>query len=1336
MNLLFEPSKLNPLLIKKYSKNLHSLPESTKIQVCLYKILEHNKLRFLKYLPPIIISSLLQQDDIKFYSLKLHFNLPFQDKLISELLSYIISNNNLKLLTFLEKFSTNKYFVFIFRRILKQHKFLENSKQHKFSKFKEMKKYLQNNLYVPKIVSRFLDYYKEFLPEDIVSNIIEVDMDISYFIKMIKSLRFDICNVKEELMKYEVFRDYAIRQGFKKNMFLIKYVKRDDFEFYLRINKMRLEEYFENGVVRDYKYYPHLQIYNFCLRNKININLNKEYIYNINVYKIDTNNSIRDIIKNINLESLFYRDCDILLLDLIIIILCTYKDTEYLDKLISLDESYGVLDQSLYYTLVNTNMIEYLKRNIKNIKNIPDDFLIRDIEIEDIERYKDTYLRDEMIQRALCLSTNKLVTNLLNKYEDERGIYYKILRDQIHNTNTINSARLDINTSNSVDIRIFDIETSNLDFQEYKIFILENFESDEIYNKVKDTPLFFKYCISHSKFTRRYFQSINPSTCTLEEGKNIHTIINKYNRENQDDIKDNIDIIKDKDNLDIINIKDNLDIINIKDNIDIINIKDNIDNNLIYKVATALFADLDNLTEDKVYLLNLVYHIRYNDGLYLFYKYSDVLIRHYINDKADSDYMYYLNNKYLVYVLDLDPKYFRYILKFISSLDFSYIKLLISLLNDTNLSCVQESKRLLNNMKCINTEINNLKSQIIESFINKMNTQNTLLSILSLQFNYMIDDTSLYFILELVRRYIKDYKEYIFIILSKIEKLVINKEYYKKEIINILSIFVIQNNYYIKECRDLIETNIKQLKDEFIEDNKFIIDDELDLLVENIDKDLRVGYFLVEILKIINDDILNEKIFRKKTKENEPLINRPNFLAYAFDLEIFYKYLEEFLPVLKKIYISRENKIAVEAFKKLIKTKQVEEFIIRESFINISTRLSCIEILHHTLDDNVLTVLYIYKYDTNALIRKRVTEVLKNKVENYNILLKRIYQDILRYLDLYYEDIQDIASNVISELISKYSGIIDYEYSKRYKKIYPLLLVEGIKKNKLIQETKEYLTQNNISNISTTNIVLDKSNTTNTSFIDLDTTNIVLDNISNISSISSFDNKSSEVLVGLLIEKDRDFVYEYLSHNLNIQILKDNPNHVYNLLMYKKELSNNLTILEILSEEEKRTLLLHLINNISEYKEGIIYLLQNIPNLDLSTFNINIIYLYLVNTNKTDINLYKKVFSKLEDDELQVLIEKKNYKNIVEVTYKNIKKYDRLLSVLMSQNNIKSIERINEIYEFIKEEDKERVVNYLIYNYLIYENRSIVKKALLEYKINKGGEVKLEIINMIINNIM
>lgn len=222
----------------------------------------------------------------------------------------------------------------------------------------------------------------------------------------------------------------------------------------------------------------------------------------------------------------------------------------------------------------------------------------------------------------------------------------------------------------------------------------------------------------------------------------------------------------------------------------------------------------------------------------------------------------------------------------------------------------------------------------------------------------------------------------------------------------------------------------------------------------------------------------------------------------------------------------------------------------------------------------------------------------------------------------------------------------------------------------------------------------------------------------------------------ILLEKDKEFMLKYLTERLHcnsvFKIIENNYYLVYTLLMYNNDLINNLDLLKLLNENDKKTLFEYITKSNKDYTESMAYLLQNTTNINISDCDIEIIYLYLCNCNSTDINLYKKVFNRLNNAKLQKLIIRRNYKYILDVSYKNITEYENLIKILTSKNNIQSIDRLYEIYGYVDNKSKERIVDYFIYNFLIYEHRGTIRSIFskIDYI---GGYKKDLILNVILN---
>ncbi|EEQ82553.1 hypothetical protein NCER_100706 [Vairimorpha ceranae BRL01] len=130
MNLDYLALKKSPFLIKKYVKNMHKLPADLQTKVALYKIVEHDKMKFLHFIPDSLLQTLKIQNDKKLYSLKYFLKVEINDKQLDKLIDLINRQDHLAILYHLDKLSTDISYVFVCRRILKM---------HKYNEFKDMK---------------------------------------------------------------------------------------------------------------------------------------------------------------------------------------------------------------------------------------------------------------------------------------------------------------------------------------------------------------------------------------------------------------------------------------------------------------------------------------------------------------------------------------------------------------------------------------------------------------------------------------------------------------------------------------------------------------------------------------------------------------------------------------------------------------------------------------------------------------------------------------------------------------------------------------------------------------------------------------------------------------------------------------------------------------------------------------------------------------------------------------------------------------------------------------------------------------------------------------------
>lgn len=1609
--LLITLKKMYPSNIKKLSRKFKSLPTVLKQQVAHYQVHVNHKYKYIKYLCEYKnseIDKILVNNDIKNDSVTnikninnknctyfINNYLTQSQKIeLSTLDLLITEKNHLKILNFLDRstipFQILRYYL----------------KSQKYNKFKSIETYIQSNLYVPDIVSTFLDHYKDYLPDDIITTLVLSKINLKCIAKLLSKmiihnkdiiLQEDVLEKLMELFIYKscpcVYNILVYKCLFKNCGFLYKYVKRDDYEFYLRIlclcdisvkkensnlnidgkinkkinkyenytNKEKLEYYLNNQIESNHKFYPHMLIYNSiknnilnfvqndlvfiengCIENKLYnqtmvflFGNNKVFIdgnKNVNCINIKKNESINekicmnkecikinkykkdeDCINNEKSKHIHKNDC--------INIKCNngYKYTEFniIDTfLIQLLVEVSVtmnkpltyffninkkIDDQIFFSLVKHNkidlLVEYVDRfyisdrfiynvlvwknsyrdnfNIKNGKSIKinngknkgddnkniyygkikdDDNIIDDINnIQNnlktiIDKYKDTNLKNLVFS---YLSTSQSFLNIFNTslslFPDERSPYLEILSQQVL------QGKFHISVFNYLDyFQIIKMIVKNIkDFEIYNILLkLVDNEKSNNKNKININRNFFKDLLtdySINFYPHEYITNVDQENCTIEEGINLFKILCNSKRET---IGCNINFNTESHLIYYLGTNKKIDDIECCD----ICIEHYIKYNNKKDIKNICINQNKAENSTNIFIVHnmqlfcyLLYKIRYNDGLCIFYKFYEYFILSYINKSLEYlEIMNYLKSPYILHSINIEP-YLRNLFKssinlkkfnekennknnFIQntnsnenfnsfSLDHSYIHTLFILLADSNKQVVNSSRMLLLQMK-LNPDLELLKSQIINSYTNKMTIQNTLYVLFNLQYNYMIDIYSIKFIIELVRISIKEYKEMVFKILKGLYNIVEDKEWYVKEVFCILNLFVVNNNFCIDECVNVMKEFVsRESNDSKINDKKVYVDldnnqqlqiSDFQPLIENIDKDLRISYFIVQILKLLNNTQLSIQIIKI-------LKNNLNFLSHAFDLEIFQEYLPEYFDKLKDIYNSKDNKIAIQAFSKLSGKEKVYKYLVNECFINSGNRICSLEIINNSkieFDSNKeysketvsninnvsfqsnipvpSTILYIFKYDSNQLVRKKVAELLKGKIENYNILIKNYWKNILGLLNKYYEYIPDTSVNVVRELVSKYYNSIDIEYCvKQYDNILSeILFVEGLKKEKWIDACRIYIIEKgkNIIEINRVNcdeekkiICDDISYKYMNKICGINDDGSISEDIffkNNTNKISKYNHYINYKLLEIFYGIDKQVVFEYLyilcnysTNNYLQTFLENNSNIIYNLVMYNLNFLNKPFIIELLNEKECKELLkLDLSENIKKM------VCEKISVEDLNEYDVDIIYLWLINNcveeqdgihekniNKYDkciknenrtikekntsntistkgnnftkntsnsiyIELYKRVFIKMDNDKLQSLILPCNYSYLLEVSYKNITDYSSLIDVLSTNQNIRSIERLSEIWTVCQDE---RIIDYLMYCYLIYELRSYCKRLLCDIKDYVGG-VKREIIDILI----
>lgn len=1215
----------------------------------------------------------------------------------------------------------------------------------KYPKFtsENMRKFILDNIWASEFLGDFLRLLKDLLPTEFFLIIQREDLKYTPFFKLIDNFEYKYISCLiykneffEVAMKSSRFKKFMLSKGFTlfndKDLldFIARWTKREDLEFYLlflikyrsRNDVVQIYEAYKNNKVAQESKTIHLNLFNLVQHISSIIEsgeMASEYkdinLYFMNFYKT---------FNRLDIQSLFNDTIGMSLLSLLIQFLTRvyFLFPQYQEEMTCFFQTVFRINQTRKNDLINKEMWIYLQHipelflsNIENFEKYEDETLASIIrgdkpsfELKDLEIYETSPLVTTVIDYIVKNYTlSEVLDVLISKYEDERDFYYEIVLKKSQN--------------HEYDTRILQLEDSLwLDKIFDEIFVEEK---DEIFDMLKShrSEFLFDYSVRHKKMRKRYFDLIDKNSCTRENGLEIYKIINK----------ERVGITLEG-------------CVNYIDAI----YKDASTGNIIYKCASSFLEDLDNLDCSKIELIYLLSFIRPDDGKYFLFKYfSEIVAPEVKNMKKNQnkeeemtkmmlDFIFsvYLVDKYFVFVMMGDlidclrnstqtGKYL--LLKNFNSLNVTrahiaeFLDIITSLLHDTNVNICTEAKRLLNNVSFMSPEMHSLRSQLIQCLIDKIYVKPFFETLYVQTFNHYMCINSLTLLVQVLRIYIKDYKEDVLFIIRNLPQVVKPSDfsYITPSIFNIMSKFVIEYQFYTEE---VVKTALVVLK--------YSKNVDFTLLIDNIDKSLSVGCLLVKTLKECDVEEQRRIIGKVIKKEKDDFHIPNNFLAYAPDLQVFNEYIEHIIPLLKEMYEGEDyekRKIAFNAFERI----NITDYLIQTALVNgWAIRLNTLDLFlkKNEFSDRVLAVIFILRHDPHSVVRKKAYELWKMNVENPNKKLKDIHCLIFEYVRYVKNNnaLRDSTTNTISEIVTKYVKYCEYYIQEHF----------------IVEELFDF-SDDKISDKITVNF---DDNLLRLPYIDVIEILLVECTKANKQLVLAYMFATQFISVPIykyLLQNDsyKDKIIELIKKNIQDERLKE----IFQDSKFAFDLYNttgNSLLLENMNENEKYRLLQKNISDLDRVRE---IFRASISSSELEQFilekDVDVQFLYLENISKLcDFGslqrIFNSVFMKIEDGRLQVLICKKNTKFILEVSYKNIRNFDKLFYLILQNNTLRSLERLYEIVEYVKGDfftsnsllelikDKETssrdnsdyILGYLLYNYLFYENRSGVKNCLMK----------------------
>lgn len=351
-----------------------------------------------------------------------------------------------------------------------------------------------------------------------------------------------------------------------------------------------------------------------------------------------------------------------------------------------------------------------------------------------------------------------------------------------------------------------------------------------------------------------------------------------------------------------------------------------------------------------------------------------------------------------------------------------YINTVIPLVSNTNYLVCRLAKKSINRIKLESPEIQLLLPDIISALTDnsKDSFEFFLEKFQSIFFNNYLCFNSLNFILQLLFKYLYISPKESFFILNRISNVIKEKDLssISSLIFRSLSNFVVNSNFYNKEALEVCSQYCLFAKhSDFSE------------LINNL-RNERICDFVVGVLKIKKDSILSHKIITSGTDIGTD--SAPFFASFS-ELMEFEAVLPAFLPQIKLLFKSTKmetRNFGARALKNSIKfhlyCDDITNFLI-DCLVNMDfqTRLCALDILGCV--PAALPVIFILKFDSHSLVRKKAIELWKSAVSNTNKILKSIYSYILDFVPLAYSSPSFLSSlqDSITEMATKYCANLE-----------------------------------------------------------------------------------------------------------------------------------------------------------------------------------------------------------------------------------------------------------------------------------------------------------------------
>lgn len=438
-------------------------------------------------------------------------------------------------------------------------------------------------------------------------------------------------------------------------------------------------------------------------------------------------------------------------------------------------------------------------------------------------------------------------------------------------------------------------------------------------------------------------------------------------------------------------------------------------------------------------------------------------------------------------------------------------------------------------------------------------------------------------------------------------------------------------------------------------------------LIDRLEQNNRISKVLVSILCKIEkeepeyvDSVCNKILIHDKKGAESHTISRSafNFIAYAPALRAFKNHRDDYINILKDIYLTKDYEIAERAFVKMF-DDDIKRFIIDAAF-NKNKRFELLSIVSKVIENNKEDVFfccfYLLKFEKTEKIRHKANELWITHFKGG--LIRTVLDEMIVFL-MYSNKNRDLFELCVDEILDKYDELLG---PKIVHVLESLKESSSILQNHLLfhlEPDRTEIIKNNVVFILHRAIRMNK-------FVELalEYSRLFIDE----SLIKELANKK------LYIDKVIDII---LQNKLEYEFVLQNS--VFIDKIYTK--TNDSSLIPFLSDPHKMKVI---------SKDNVKLVFQNFkPNKEWEHFLTSqppaIIYEYL-NLMVPDFNqlktLVERVFNEYENFDDIVDIYYINY--IKDCTFKNVRDHRRLLNVLLEG---KAYRRIDELSEHLNDDD-------------------------------------------------